>query len=182
MRRYRIVEQGLAPHFVTWTIVEWLPLFISDAYCRIITDSLEYCREHKGLLVHAYVIMPTHLHAIASAGPGADLSAILRDSRKHTSKQIVTQLQTDERRLFEWVLRDAARKSGRADGSHKVWTEGTHPETLESEKFFMQKFLYLHDNPVRKGLVEKAEDWRYSSAGFYVLGSEGPLGVDAVEW
>gem|GEM_PF-1317626 len=63
MERYRIVKDvGL--YYVTFTVVEWLPVFIDEAACKIITDSLNYCIENKYLGVNAYVIMPTHLHAV----------------------------------------------------------------------------------------------------------------------
>ena len=183
MRRYRIIDGGIDPHFITWSITEWLPIFASEQYCRIITDSLAFCRAEKGLLVHAYVVMLTHVHTILSAQDGADLSAILRDSRKFTAKQIVQRLNDDSNRLFDWVFRDAARKDGRPEESYKVWQPGAHPETLVSEKFVMQKLEYLHNNPVRKGLVYAPEHWRYSSAPFYVLGQkDGPLEIDAFEW
>ena len=160
MQRYRIFEGGGDPHFVTWSLMEWLPVFSSDRYCSIITDSLVFCRAQKGLLVHAYVVMLTHVHAILSAHDGADLSAIIRDSRKFTAKQIVLRLLDDGNSLFDWVFRDAARKDGRPQGSYKVWQSQSHPETLLSEKFVLQKLQYLHNNPVRKGLVELPEHWR----------------------
>jgi putative transposase len=63
MERYRIVaDVGL--YYVTFTIVEWLPVFIDEAACRIVTDSLNFCIRKKCLGVNAYVIMPTHFHAI----------------------------------------------------------------------------------------------------------------------
>ncbi len=175
VRRYKVHEHGLIPHFVTWTLTEWLPIFLSDAYCRILTDSLGYCRREKGLLVHAYVIMPTHMHAVLSVRECFDLSDVLRDARKFTAKAIVQQLKKDDRTLFEWVFRDAAEKSGRPGVSYQVWQEGTHPVVVESENFAIQKIEYLHSNPVRKGLIELSEHWRYSSAGFYAFERTGPL-------
>ena len=63
MERYRIVKDvGL--YYVTFTIVEWLPIFLDETPCKIITDSFNYCIKNKHLGVNAYVIMPTHLHAI----------------------------------------------------------------------------------------------------------------------
>lgn len=182
MRRYKIFEDGKIPHFITWTITAWLPIFISGKYCDIIAQSFDYCRAKKGLLVHGYVIMPTHVHAIVSANDGKDLSDILRDSRKFTSREIVNQLKEDGCMFFDWILRDAARKDGRPEGSYKVWQAGFHPETLETEKFVLQKLEYMHNNPLRKGLIEKQEHWRYSSAGFYLNGSVGPLDIDAFEF
>jgi len=61
MARYRISDD-VAIHFVTMTVVDWLPVFVSEATCRIIAESWNVCHERKGLRIHAYVIMPTHLH------------------------------------------------------------------------------------------------------------------------
>ncbi|MCE5198804.1 MAG: transposase [Armatimonadota bacterium] len=182
MRRYKIFENGTLPHFITWTITAWLPLFVSSKYCDMIVQSLAYCRAKRELLVHGYVIMPTHVHAIVSANDSADLSSILRDSRKYTAREIVNQLKEDGNVLYDWVFRDAARKDGRPEGSYRVWQAGFHPETLESEKFVLQKLEYMHNNPLRKGLIEKQEHWRYSSAGLYLNGSGGLLELDAFEF
>jgi len=63
MERYRIVaDVGL--YYVTFTVVEWLSVFIDETACKIIPDSLNFCIQNKCLGVNAYVIMPTHLHAI----------------------------------------------------------------------------------------------------------------------
>jgi REP element-mobilizing transposase RayT len=182
MRRYRIFGKGTTPHFITWTITGWLPIFLSDSYCSVITNSLEYCRREKGLLVNGYVIMPTHVHAIVSSSDGSNLSDILRDARKFTAKEIVRHLKNDGNKLFDWFFRDSAKKDGRPEGSYKVWEGGFHPEALESEKFVVQKLEYIHQNPVRKGLVEKQEYWKYSSAGFYINNIQGPMDFDAFEF
>jgi hypothetical protein len=63
MERYRIYSDG-AVYFVTFSIVDWLPVFVSESACRIITDSLNHCHHHKGLRTNAYVIMPTHFHGV----------------------------------------------------------------------------------------------------------------------
>jgi putative transposase len=181
-QRYRILENGLIPHFVTWTIVDWLPVFISERYCQVIVESLSYCRQEKGLLVHAYVIMPTHVHSILSVVDGGDLSDVIRDARKFTAKRIVQLLLQDGNKLYDWLFRNAAKRDGRPEGSYMVWAEGVHPETLETAEFALQKLNYLHDNPVRKGFVNEPEHWRYSSAENYAKGLIGPLEIDALEF
>ena len=60
MEVYRITQDA-SVHYITYSIVDWLPTFVSESPCRIITDSLRHCHDHKGLRVNAYVIMPTHL-------------------------------------------------------------------------------------------------------------------------
>ena len=76
--RYRVHEPDRA-HFVTSTITGWLPVLTSPACCEILTGSFAYCWEHKGPLLHGWVIMENHFHAIVSA---PDLSAVLAGRRK----------------------------------------------------------------------------------------------------
>ena len=64
MERYRIVE-GVGLYYLTFTVVEWLPVFIDETACQIIVDSFNFCITNKHLRVNSYVIMPTHLHAVA---------------------------------------------------------------------------------------------------------------------
>jgi hypothetical protein len=63
MERYQIDTNG-ALYSITMTVVDWHPVFVSDAPCKILTDSLNYCHERKGLRINAYVGMPTHFHAL----------------------------------------------------------------------------------------------------------------------
>jgi REP element-mobilizing transposase RayT len=65
-----------------------------------------------------------------------------------------------------------ARLSGRTcdDSKYQVWQDGSHPEAIYSDDFARQKIEYIHNNPVKAGLVSKAEDWSYSSARAYLLG------------
>lgn len=58
MERYHI-RPDASVYFLTHSVVEWLPAFVSEASCRIITDSLDYCHEHNGLRTNGFVIMPT---------------------------------------------------------------------------------------------------------------------------
>jgi len=90
MERYRIVEDvGL--YYVTFTVVEWLPVFINETACTIVTDSLNFCIRHKYLKVNAYVIMPTHLHAVLFDVDfnSERLKHTLDDMRKFTGRQML---------------------------------------------------------------------------------------------
>src|SRR5437762_3375734 len=50
--RYQVREPRAA-HFITSSIVEWLPVFTTQARCDLLVESLAHCRAHKGLLIHA---------------------------------------------------------------------------------------------------------------------------------
>jgi len=170
-------------YFITSTIVEWIPLFISHRYCDIIIEGLRYCRHHKGLRLHAYVIMPNHIHLIASTEPIIRLAAIIRDFKRYTSRAITRQLQDDGRRYLLRLLHDQSRTS-RDNGDFKVWRNGYYPIGIRSDWFFRQKLDYIHLNPVRKGFVRRPEDWQYSSARDYIIGPSGILELDmlATTW
>lgn len=89
MTRYQIVQEH-ALYFVTFSVVEWLPVFVAEEPCRIVTDSLNFCHKHKHLRVNAYVIMPTHLHAILfdEDFDANRLQQTLTDLRKYTGRQL----------------------------------------------------------------------------------------------
>ncbi|MDD3582033.1 MAG: hypothetical protein PHW74_13560 [Desulfobacca sp.] len=173
--RYKIVELK-HPHFITCTIVGWLPVFTRAKYLDIITASLTFCRQQKGLLIHAYVILDNHLHLVVSSD---NLSQVMRDFKRHTAKEILTIARQDNKiwllKQFEWF------KSGHKGLSqHQVWQEGFHPQAITTEEMLRQKLEYIHYNPVKLGLVDRPEHWRYSSARHY-LGQEGVLEIDLVE-
>jgi len=63
MDRFSLVD-GVFVYYVTFTILDWLPVFINPEPTQIIVDSLQYCIKEKGLRINAYVNMPNHLHMI----------------------------------------------------------------------------------------------------------------------
>ncbi len=90
--------------FVSFAVVEWVDVFTRKEYRDILLDSMRFCQESKGLLLHGWCIMSNHVHLIASA-KNENLSDILRDLKKFTSKQIMTSImknETESRR--EWML------------------------------------------------------------------------------
>ena len=166
-------------YFCTDVIVGWQYVFTSPEFFETITESLKYCQEHKGLLVHGYVIMPNHVHSIVSASQG-NLSSIIRDYKRHTSWRISELLgETRNRRLLKY-FRSVARREERGN-DHKIWQSGSHPILIESGEFFDQKLEYLHNNPVVKGYVERPEYWKFSSARNYFLNDHSVMKIDFLE-
>jgi putative transposase len=161
---------------ITFTTVQWLPLFTRKPYFDILLDSLQFCRQHKGLKLHAYVILDNHLHLLAAADK---LTDIIRDFKSYTAKLLIARLEQDHK---TWVLNQLQyyKKSNKIKSAYQVWQEGFHPQQIISEEMLHQKADYLHHNPVRIGVVERPEDWLYSSAGDYA-GRKGILELDALD-
>jgi putative transposase len=165
--------------FVTKTIVGWEPVFDSHQACGILIDALAFAIDHKSVRLHAYVIMPTHLHMILSAATGRTISNMMRDFGARTSKKLSEMLVTWKRIDALRAFSSAALADGRGN-DFMVWQEGFHPIILKNEKFYVQKRDYIHNNPVRKGLAEKPEDWTYSSARNYILGDHSMIKIECL--
>ena len=119
-------------YFVTLTVVHWIDLFTRKDYKHIIINALKHCQKEKGLYVHAYVIMPSHLHLIISSDNS--LSDILRDFKKYTSKMILKEINQINESRSEWLLR-AFSKAGqhlKRITKYKIWQDGNHPIVLDN--------------------------------------------------
>ena len=166
-------------YFCTDVIVGWQYVFTSSEFFRAIIDSLRYCQDHKGLLLHGYVIMQNHVHSIVSAVE-KNLSDIIRDYKRFTSRKISELLrEQNNRRLLRYFSRAAERTEKGND--YRIWQSGSHPEIVWSHDFFWQKLNYVHDNPVRKGCVDRQEHWVYSSARNYYQDDHSVIKVNIVE-
>lgn len=173
---YKVGQEGL--YFITSTIIEWLPIFTSEKYFEIITNSLTYCQLHKQLKIFAYVIMDNHIHLITYSD---NLSNIIKDFKRHTAKEILVQLNEDKK---EWLLNQLHfyKKAHKIQSDNQIWQESFHPQIIYSDHVFKQKIEYIHFNPVRKGFVCKPEHWRFSSAAYYSYNTESDIKLDELEW
>lgn len=167
--RYKIRnQQGL--HFLTFRVVGWIDVFTRKRYKDIVIESLRYCQENKGLRLYAYVIMSNHIHLVASAQEGYQLSNILRDLKKFTAQQILQSIETQPESRREWMtyLFSYFGKKNTNNRKYQFWNQDNHPIELWSEKVTGQKINYIHNNPVRAGIVIEPEHYIYSSANYYI--------------
>ena len=169
-------------YFLTPTIVDWIDIFAGKEYCQMIIESLKFCQSNKGLVLHAYCIMPSHLHLIISSKQDENLSAILRDFKKFTSKQIIKMIWELPESRNKWLLqrfRSAGLRINRVS-NFKVWQDGNQPKELITNKFIEQKLDYVHRNPVKAMIVYRPEDYVFSSAASY-CGREGLIELELLE-
>jgi putative transposase len=181
MERYRFHPDG-ALFYVTFTIVDWLPVFVSQAACKIVSESLNFCHQQKGLRTNAYVIMPTHIHGIFfhETFQAKALEQVLTDVRKFTGRQLADYANKQLPRCFSEVF---AQRAG-DDRERRFWQATRHPVQIETEPFWQAKLDYLHANPCRKGLVSRPEHWRFSSASHWLGARAGDNDVvlSAILW
>ncbi|UPQ80709.1 transposase [Flavobacterium azooxidireducens] len=177
---YVIRDQNL-PHFLTATIVDWVDVFSRKSYRDCVIECLDYCIKNKGMILYSYVIMTNHIHMIVQSKEGK-LSDLIRDFKKYTSKTILEKIQSEPESRREWMLErfQLATKTHIRNKNFQFWQLGNHAEEIYSEKFMWSKIDYIHLNPVRAGLVEKAAHYLYSSASNYVH-NEGIIKIELVD-
>jgi len=175
--RFRVTSETNT-YFITISTHLWVPILFNETVFQIIVDSLKYGQAHKELRLHSYVIMPNHLHAIISHDEYNQIPHIVRDFKRHTSQAIKNYLSDLGKfsQLF-WIKLFHNKERGQ----NRIWQEGYHPVGIKSQTFFDEKLAYIHHNPVKKGFVEKPEDWKYSSARNYLLGDDSLIKIDKIE-
>jgi len=172
--------------FVKDTVVDWVDIFTRPIYRHIIIESLQYCQKEKGLIIYAWVIMTNHMYMIVGSKGENKVSDILRDFKKFTSKEIIRTLlveSTESRR--DWMLNrfEYAGKNDKKIKNYRFWQEGNDAQEIFLNDYFNQKLNYIHDNPVKAEFVNRAEDYKYSSAIDWVpmaIGRKGLLEVTLV--
>ncbi len=166
------VRDSTQPTFITITVVDWIDLFVRQTYFKILDDSLNYCIAQKGLKVHAYVYMSSHIHLIVSSET-KELSDIIRDFKKFTSKALIEAIKEfpESRRI--WLLKKFQFEAKRIKRgvNYKVWKDGYHPILLDTVKKMEQRLNYIHHNPVAAYLVYHERDWVHSSYAAYEDGN-----------
>jgi putative transposase len=157
-------------HFITFAVVQWVDVFTRKDYRDIVVSSIRYCQQNKGLLLHAWCLMSNHIHFLASARED-DLSNILRDLKKFTSREIISAIRSHEgESRKEWMLsifRSQGEKNSR-NTENQFWRQENAPIECYSPEFTVQKLDYIHNNPVAAGIVEKPSEYIYSSAKSYI--------------
>jgi putative transposase len=176
---YRIRDQN-GVYFVTFQVIYWIDVFSRQTYKDIFIDSLKYCQKEKGLKVYAFVIMTNHVHMIISSDD-KDLSDIIRDLKTHTSKAIIKQMQSPKESRRRWMLAlfEFAAKKHKRNSIYQFWTHENHPIALETNHFIKEKLDYIHNNPVKSGMVYNSWEYVYSSASNYT-GMKGIIDIDLV--
>ena len=156
------------PQFFTATILEWKYLLKDDAYKDIVINSLRFLKDEKGIVIYGYVIMPNHIHLIWQIQDGFTREKIQMRFLKFTAQQMKFRLQKEDPLALEHYHVNAK------DREYQFWQRNPLSVDLWTEAVFDQKLEYIHDNPIQPKwrLAEFPEDYRYSSARFYLTGHD----------
>jgi putative transposase len=165
-------------YYLTSVTKDRLPVFRSEAMKSVACGALNEARTSGKFLILAYVIMPDHLHIISDGEKKA--AVVLRFINGLISRRLIDYL---KREGHDTSLEKLRHGSYRRDYRYSLWDHHPNVRLLTSESMFMQRVHYTHRNPLRLGLVERAEDYRYSSVRIWNRAplEDEPLMVDVGE-
>ena len=161
MRHHRLPRVDIPHHTYYLTCcLDWRrPLLARPALAGHLVDLYADRRGREEILLHGYVVMPDHCHVVLTLKSEPSISAVVR--KVHS--------------LFAAHCR-------RSDGLRgRVWQRRFYDHVVRDDEDWRTKMAYLHDNPVRAGLVERAIDCPWSSARYWETGV-GPVACDGVTW
>jgi putative transposase len=154
LRRF---QQARQLHFVTFSCYLRQPKLATTRARSAFEQSLERTRRTYAFCVAGYVVMPEHIHLLVTEPEAASLSTALQALKQSVSRTL--------------ALR----------APEPFWQARYYDFNVWSEKKRIEKLRYIHRNPVKRGLVEKPEDWQWSSFRHYATGVEGVVEIES-EW
>jgi putative transposase len=180
-RKYKFWDQK-SIYFITFSVVYWIDVFIRNEYKNILIDSWKYCQKNKGLEIYAWCIMTSHVHMIIGSNKNK-LEDIMRDMKSYTSthlKKAIKENPRESRRKWMLEMMEKAGKKNSNNNNYQFWQQHNNPIELFNNKIMDQKLDYIHNNPVKAGIVFNPEDYVYSSAKDY-SGEKGLVDIIIIE-
>jgi putative transposase len=148
--------------YLTVVAKDRLPVFRTEVIKVVTCNALAEARKSCGFQLYAYVIMPDHLHAITDNVQKP--SKVLRYINGIISRRVIDHLKEHGHNTSLQKLRHETKERGY---QYSLWEHHNNAFLVTSESMFMEKVNYIHQNPVRAGLVERAEDYRWSSVRWW---------------
>lgn len=167
-------------YFVTTTVAKHSRVFVKDKYCDILINNIKHYQRRYQFRILGYAIMPSHFHWVVNVDPELGLvSDVMRDIKKYSAWDILEALEVEkEDKLMQLFAREAQRFN---DQRRKFWIKRFDDEVIRNAGMLRTKLEYIHNNPVKAGLVTNPEDYKYSSARNHVLDDHSVIEVDT-DW
>jgi putative transposase len=156
-------------HFITCSCYRRLPFLGAGRSRDCFVSILERTRQRYRFVVVGYVVMPEHVHLLITEPEVGTPSTVMQVLKQRTAHALLPKRKRRDRRQRS-LFPD---EPGRA-----FWQARFYDFNVWTTKKRVDKLRYMHRNPVKRGLVESPEQWRWSSYRYYLLGESGPVRMD----
>ncbi|HLJ76078.1 MAG TPA: transposase [Acidobacteriaceae bacterium] len=139
-------------HFITFSCFQRRPLLESATARALFENALEGARLRYGFCIFGYVIMPEHVHLLV----------------------------TEPRlRLLSTAVQAMKISVAMGRSERPFWQPRYYDFNVFTRRKRIEKLRYIHRNPIRRGLVDRPEDWTWSSYRHYLTGEPGPVEIES---
>jgi putative transposase len=143
--------------------------------CQWVVDAISLSRERNPFDLWAWVIMPEHVHLALYPLQETKIAAILKTLKQSVSKRAINWLRENSPDYLPTI--EDVQPNGKR--TYRFWQRGGgYDRNLRSVRDIHEKILYIHQNPVARGLAPRSTDYRWSSAKAWGTGVNNPLSID----
>jgi len=165
-------------HELTFSCYRNRNFLLSDRTCQWLIESIEIARKKHRFSLWAYVFMPDHVHLLINPmNETYSISDILKDIKTDAARKAVKYLkENNPSGLSQMSTNQKYRK-------HRFWQKGGgYDRNIVKENTLLHTVRYIHNNPVRKELVDEPGKWYYSSYNCWMNGIDEPIRIDKETW
>src|SRR3954462_1722225 len=166
------IHQTGALHFITWSCCDRQPLLGTHESRDLLLKVLEQIRNRYRFGVVGFVVMPEHVHLLMSEPLMGNVSRAIGAIKLGFTRRVLS-----EKPHF-WQHRPEV---GHPDEQH-FWMKRYYDFNVYSQPKLAEKLHYMHENPVTRGLVERPEQWHWSSFRTHACGETGSVKLNDWSW
>ena len=169
--RYNIAGNA---HELTFSCYKSQAFLSKERTCKYLIESIKSSREKHEFDIWAYVLMPNHVHLlICPKQEQYSISEILQSIKQPVSRKTIAYLKEYNPSGLKYLATSQKHRP------YRFWQKGGgYDRNILKDKTVINIVRYIHNNPVRKGLVETPEQWKFSSAADWHSVSQGLILVD----
>ena len=181
-------------HFITCSCYHRQPHLGTPDRRDLFLSILEQARRKYRFVVHGYVVMPEHFHLLMTEPESGDPSVVMKVIKERFSRRVNQSRVTNRSRAVNQsrsvnqspegapLIESFAISGCSHPSSVALWQKRFYDFNVWTERKQIEKLRYMHRNPVKRGLVEKPEQWEWSSFRSYLYGETGLVRVKFQEW
>jgi putative transposase len=174
MSRKIHLELPCQAHELTFSCYKNRSFLLDEMACIFLAEAVNMARDKHSLKVYAYVFMPNHVHLlIYPSNETYSISKILLTIKQSVARRVLIQARkNDPSRLVQF-------RTGIGSKKYRFWQDGGgYDRNIIKRATLLKMIDYIHDNPVRKGLVKSPRGWKWSSFGDWYENRQGPVKID----
>jgi len=165
-------------HGLTFSCYKSRNFLSVERTCRWLAESINAARHKLDFSLWGYVFMPNHVHLlIRPCRNSRSIANILKTIKEPVGRKAIAYLNANNPCALAQLTTDQQYRR------YRFWQKGGgYDRNVNRFETLVECLEYIHNNPVRKGLAERPEQWLYSSAGEWLDGTPGPIRIDKEDW